>query len=184
MTRLLAAGATIAARRSARTSASPAARHTAVTGPVHNPWDPSHNTGGSSSGSGALVAAGEVDLAIGGDQGGSVRMPAANCGLVGHKPTWGLVPYTGAFPIEATIDHLGPITRTVADAALMLAVMAGPDGLDPRQPRDRVRRTTSRRCPGRPGLRVGVRRGLRPPGVRGGRRRDGAQRDRRLPAPG
>ena len=81
------------------------------------------------------MAAGEVDLATGGDQGGSVRIPSAYSGIVGHKPTHGLVPYTGAFPIEATIDHLGPMARTVADAALMLSVMAGEDGLDPRQPR-------------------------------------------------
>src|SRR3984957_7221265 len=90
--------------------------------------------GGSSSGSGALVAAGEVDLALGGDQGGSIRIPASLCGVVGLKPTHGLIPYTGAFPIERTIDHLGPITRTVADAALLLNVLAGPDGWDPRQP--------------------------------------------------
>ena len=76
---------------------------------------------------------GQVDLAMGGDQGGSVRIPSAFCGTVGHKPTYGLVPYTGAFPIENTLDHLGPITRTVRDAALMLSVLAGPDGLDPRQ---------------------------------------------------
>ena len=82
--------------------------------------------------------AGLVDVATGGDQGGSVRIPSAYSGTVGHKPTWGLVPYTGAFPIEATIDHVGPITRTVADAALVLNVIAGPDGHDPRQPRDLV----------------------------------------------
>ena len=98
------------------------------------PVDPTRSAGGSSSGSAALVAAGEVDMATGGDQGGSVRIPSAYCGTVGHKPTHGLVPYTGAFPIELTLDHLGPITRTVADAALMLGVMAGADGLDPRQP--------------------------------------------------
>ena len=66
-------------------------------------------------------------------------MPASFSGIVGHKPTHGLVPYTGAFPIEQTLDHLGPMTRTVADAALVLDVIAGPDGLDPRQPRDLVR---------------------------------------------
>jgi amidase len=80
------------------------------------------------------VASGEVDFALGGDQGGSVRMPAAFCGIVGHKPTYGLVPYTGAFPIERTLDHVGPMTRTVADAAAMLSVLAGVDGYDPRQP--------------------------------------------------
>ena len=108
--------------------------HTSRTGPVRNPWDPTRSAGGSSSGSAALVAAGAVDLAVGGDQGGSVRIPSAYSGTVGHKPTHGLVPYTGAFPIELTLDHLGPITRTVADAALMLGVLAGSDGLDPRQP--------------------------------------------------
>ncbi|PSJ19470.1 amidase, partial [Halomonas sp. ND22Bw] len=82
-------------------------------GPVRNPWDPQREAGGSSGGSAALVANGDVDFAIGGDQGGSIRIPAAFCGVVGHKPTFGLVPYTGAFPIERTIDHLGPITRTV-----------------------------------------------------------------------
>ncbi|EUA51275.1 amidase family protein [Mycobacterium xenopi 3993] len=97
---------------------------------------PYARSGGSSSGSAALVAAGEVELALGGDQGGSVRIPASLCGIVGHKPTHGLVPYTGAFPIERTIDHLGPMTRTVADAALLLTVIAGSDGQDPRQRHD------------------------------------------------
>eukprot|EP01133_Synstelium_polycarpum_P020797 gene20797-24977_t len=106
---------------------------TPASGPVRNPWDPQREAGGSSGGSAALVANGDVDFAIGGDQGGSIRIPAAFCGVVGHKPTFGLVPYTGAFPIERTIDHLGPITRTVHDAALMLSVIAGRDGNDPRQ---------------------------------------------------
>ena len=84
-------------------------------------------------------------------------MPAANCGLVGHKPTWGLVPYTGAFPIEASIDHLGPITRTVTDAALMLSVIAGPDGHDPRQPTTiDVPDYVAALSDGATGLRVGV----------------------------
>ena len=82
---------------------------------------------------GALVAAGVVDMAIGGDQGGSIRMPASWCGIYGHKPTYGLVPYTGIMPIEITLDHTGPMTRSVHDAALLLEVLAGPDGLDPRQ---------------------------------------------------
>jgi amidase len=134
VSRLLAAGATITGKSVCEDLCFSGASHTSRTGPVRNPWDPTRTSGGSSSGSGALVAAGEVDMAVGGDQGGSVRIPAAYCGVVGHKPTHGLVPYTGAFPIELTVDHLGPITRTVADAALMLAVMAGYDGFDPRQP--------------------------------------------------
>jgi amidase len=92
-----------------------------------------YSAGGSSSGSAALVAAGEVEMAIGGDQGGSIRIPAAYCGVYGMKPTHGLVPYTGVFPIENTLDHTGPMTATVADNALLLEVLAGPDGLDPRQ---------------------------------------------------
>src|SRR5207249_5173323 len=72
-------------------------------------------------------------MAIGGDQGGSIRIPAAYCGVYGLKPTHGLVPYTGVFPIENTLDHTGPMTATVADNALLLEVLAGPDGLDPRQ---------------------------------------------------
>jgi len=77
--------------------------------------------------------AGEVDLAIGGDQGGSVRIPSCWSGIYGLKPTWGLVPYTGAFPIEASLDHLGPMARSSRNVALLLSVLAGPDGLDPRQ---------------------------------------------------
>jgi amidase len=72
-------------------------------------------------------------MAIGGDQGGSVRIPAGWTGIYGLKPTWGLVPYTGAMPIEPTIDHLGPMARSTADVALLLEVIAGPDGMDPRQ---------------------------------------------------
>jgi amidase len=133
VTRLLDAGATLTGKSVCEDLCFSGGSHTARTGPVRNPWDRTRSAGGSSSGSAALVAAGEVDLALGGDQGGSVRIPSAFSGTVGHKPTHGLVPYTGAFPIENTIDHLGPITRTVHDAALMLGVLAGPDGLDHRQ---------------------------------------------------
>lgn len=107
--------------------------HTSATGPVLNPHDTSRMTGGSSSGSAALVASGEVDMAIGGDQGGSIRIPSSWCGTYGLKPTHGLVPYTGVFPIEQTLDHVGPITSNTADAALLLEVIAGKDGCDPRQ---------------------------------------------------
>src|SRR6266705_3531179 len=136
VTRLLAAGATIAGKAVCEDLCFSGGSHTSRTGPVRNPWDRSRSAGGSSSGSAALVAAGQVDLALGGDQGGSIRIPSSFCGTVGHKPTYGLVPYTGAFPIENTLDHLGPITRTVRDAALLLGVLAGPDGLDSRQRQD------------------------------------------------
>ncbi|KAK5675048.1 hypothetical protein LTR17_027783 [Elasticomyces elasticus] len=90
--------------------------------------------GGSSSGSGRLVAIGSVDLAVECDQGGSIRIPASMCGIVGHKPTWGLVPYTGFISGESTIDHASPMARNVRDTALPLEAMAGPDGIDDRQP--------------------------------------------------
>src|SRR5256714_203215 len=134
VSRLLAAGATITGKAVCEDLCFSGSSFTSRPAPVLNPWDLSRSSGGSSSGSAALVASGGVDMATGGDQGGSVRIPSAFSGIVGHKPTHGLVPYTGAFPIELTIDHLGPMTRTVADAALMLTVMAGYDGLDPRQP--------------------------------------------------
>lgn len=107
--------------------------HTSEPNPVLNPRNPAHMAGGSSSGSGALLAAGECDMAIGGDQGGSVRIPSSWCGVFGLKPTWGLVPYTGAFPIEPSLDHLGPMATDVTGVAMLLDVIAGRDGLDARQ---------------------------------------------------
>jgi len=95
VTRLLAAGATITGKSVCEDLCFSGGSHTSVTGPVRNPWDTDRTTGGSSSGSAALVASGEADLAMGGDQGGSVRIPSSWCGTVGHKPTHGLVPYTG-----------------------------------------------------------------------------------------
>jgi amidase len=133
VTRLLDAGATIAGKAVCEALCFSGGSHTAASGPVHNPHRHGYSAGGSSSGCAALVAAGEVDLAVGSDQGGSVRIPASFCGVYGMKPTHGLVPYTGAMPIETTLDHLGPITASVRDNALMLEVLAGTDGLDPRQ---------------------------------------------------
>src|SRR5271169_6826971 len=109
--------------------------HTSSTGPVQNPRKAGYTTGGSSSGSAALVAAGDVDMAIGGDQAGSIRIPASFCGIVGLKPTFGLVPYTGIAPLEMTLDVCGPMTANVRDNALLLEVIAGPDGIDSRQKR-------------------------------------------------
>src|SRR6201986_3804630 len=133
VTRLLDAGATIKGKAHCECFCLSGGSHTGALGHVHNPHKRGYSAGGSSSGSGALVAAGEVDLAIGGDQGGSIRMPASFCGVYGMKPTHGLVPYTGIMPIELTLDHTGPMTATVEDNALLLEVLAGPDGLDPRQ---------------------------------------------------
>jgi amidase len=157
VSRMLAAGATVAGKAVCEDLCFSGGSHTSRTGPVRNPWDETRSAGGSSSGSAALVMAGIVDVATGGDQGGSVRIPSAYTGTVGHKPTWGLVPYTGAFPIEQTIDHVGPITRTVTDAARVLNVIAGPDGLDPRQPRDLVPDDyVAALARGAEGLRIGV----------------------------
>ncbi|GAB2923378.1 amidase [Rhodococcus aerolatus] len=121
-----------------------------------NPWDPTRMAGSSSNGSAVVLVTGQVDLALGGDQGGSVRLPASWSGCVGHKPTHGLVPYTGAFPIETSIDHLGPMARDVATCARALAVLAGEDGLDPRQQGVVVQDYVAALELGAPGLRVGV----------------------------
>ncbi|RPH83754.1 MAG: amidase [Candidatus Rokuibacteriota bacterium] len=133
VTRMLDAGGTILGKVHCEYFCFSGGSHTSAAGPVHNPRKMGYSAGGSSSGSAAVVVAGDVDMAIGGDQGGSIRIPAAYCGVYGMKPTHGLVPYTGVFPIENTLDHTGPMTATVADNALLLEVLAGPDGLDPRQ---------------------------------------------------
>lgn len=154
--RVLDAGGVIAGKAHCEYFCLSGGSHTNATGPVHNPWRMGHIAGGSSSGCGALVGAGEIDLSIGGDQGGSIRIPAAFSGCYGMKPTHGLVPYTGAMPIEATIDHLGPITSSVVDNALLLEVIAGEDGLDPRQYAPRTARYTDALRQGVEGLRIGI----------------------------
>lgn len=133
VSRVLDAGATILGKAQCEDFCVSGGSHTSSLGPVENPHRAGHSAGGSSSGCAALVGAGAVDLAIGGDQGGSIRIPAAFCGINGLKPTWGLVPYTGTASIETSLDHLGPMTRGVRDNALLLSVIAGDDGLDPRQ---------------------------------------------------
>ena len=100
-------------------------------GPVRNPWDPSISPGGSSGGSGAAVAAGFAPLGVGTDTGGSVRVPAALCGIAGLKVTHGRIPLTGVFPLAPSIDTVGPMARSVADLALLYRVMAGDDPDDP-----------------------------------------------------
>lgn len=99
--------------------------------PARNPWNTGHITGGSSSGSGAAVAAGMVRMAMGSDTGGSIRGPAAYCGTVGLKPTYGLISRRGVFPLSYTLDHCGPLTRSVEDAAITTELLAGFDPLDP-----------------------------------------------------
>lgn len=133
VTRILDAGGEIIGKTHCENYCISGGSHTNAKGPVHNPWKRGHTSGGSSSGSGVVVALGEADMAIGGDQGGSIRMPAAWCGIVGMKATHGLVPYTGIMPIEIYVDHAGPMTMNVADNARLLEVIAGTDDLDPRQ---------------------------------------------------
>ena len=160
VTRILDAGGEILGKATCEDFCFSGGSHTSYPEPVRNPHNPEYMAGGSSSGSAVLVAAGEVDVAIGGDQGGSIRGPSSWTGVYGLKPTWGLVPYTGAVPIEPTLDHLGPIARNVEDLALTLGVIAGKDGLDPRQSAagcpDHLPKYTEEMRKGVKGLRVGI----------------------------
>jgi len=122
----------------------------------HNPWNAEHWTGVSSSGSGVAVAAGLAYAAIGTDTGGSIRFPSASCGIVGIKPTYGRVSRHGAFPLAESLDHIGPMTRTVEDAARMLGVMAGFDPRDPTSLRDPVPDYVSALDERTEGLRIGI----------------------------
>ena len=124
--------------------------------PARNPWNRDHFCGGSSSGSGAAVAAGFVPAAIGTDTGGSVRNPASLCGILGIKPTYGLVSRRGVFPLAFSLDHVGPMTRTAQDNALMLDLIAGHDPLDPGSAAHAAAGYTAQLHRGVEGLRVGV----------------------------
>jgi amidase len=167
VTRILDAGGEIVGKAVCESLCLSCGSHTADTGPTQNPHRGGYSAGGSSSGCAALLAAGEVDMAIGGDQGGSIRMPSSFCGVFGLKPTYGLVPYTGIFPIELTLDHTGPMARSARDCALLLEVIAGLDGLDPRQPTQLNTEEYTRLLSGDArGLRVGiVREGFSWPGL-------------------
>ncbi len=156
VTRMLDAGGTIKGKATCEFFCLSGGSHTSTPAMVENPHKAGYSAGGSSSGSGALLAAGEVDLAIGGDQGGSIRMPAAYCGTYGMKPTHGLVPYTGVMPIESTIDHTGPMSMNVTDNALFLEVLAGEDGLDPRQYNVKTHKYTEALGGDIKGLKIGV----------------------------
>src|ERR1700756_2891068 len=154
--RILDAGGTILGKAHCEYYCLSGGSHTCAAGPVHNPHKMGYSAGGSSSGSAVVVALGEADMAIGGDQGGSIRIPASFSGIYGMKPTYGVVPYTGVMPIELTLDHTGPMTRTVRDNALLLEVLAGPDGLDPRQGAPKMSSYTEGLGGGARGLRIGV----------------------------
>ena len=125
-------------------------------GPAHNPWDTDRMTGGSSGGSGSAVAAGQVMGALGSDTGGSIRIPAALCGIVGLKPTFGRVSRRGVYPLSWSLDTAGPMTRTVRDAALILNAIAGYDSRDPSSANVPAEDFTASLDRGIRGMRIGV----------------------------
>lgn len=156
VTRMLDAGAEIVAKTNMDDLALSATGDTSAFGPVLNPHSREHLAGGSSGGSAAALSYDGIDLALGGDQGGSIRVPASWCGVVGLKPTHGLVPYTDIIGLDNTIDHIGPMGRSAADVALLLEVIAGKDPLDPRQGEVPVRQYRSELDLGLQGLRIGI----------------------------
>ena len=133
--------------------------HNAHYGHARNPWNTAHITGGSSSGSGAAVASGQVYAALGSDTGGSIRLPAAICGLAGIKPTYGRVSRHGAMPRSWSLDTVGPLARSVEDCALVFSAIAGYDPRDPTS--SRLPAASFGQLLGQPlrGLRLGVARG-------------------------
>lgn len=126
------------------------------TGPARNPWNTDRITGGSSSGAGAAVAAGLCFAGMGTDTGGSIRIPAALCGIVGIKPTFGRVSRRGLLPLSWSLDHAGPLTRSVEDAAIVLQALAGHDAGDPASSRTGVPDYRAALGGGVRGLRIGV----------------------------
>lgn len=133
VTRMLDAGGEIVAIVNMDNMAFSGAGDTSSYGPTFNPHRQGYLAGGSSGGSAAALFSGDVDMSIGCDQAGSIRIPASWCGVVGLKPTFGLVPYTGILGYDQSFDHTGPMARTVYETALLLDVIAGADGRDPRQ---------------------------------------------------
>lgn len=154
--RLEAAGAVLAGKTSLHELAYGITSNNPHFGAVHNPWDTGRIPGGSSGGSGAAVAAGMVFMALGTDTGGSIRIPASFCGVVGLKPTTGRVSRYGVLPLDFTLDHVGPLTRRVRDAAVTLDVLAGHDPRDESSSRVPVRDHLPDGRASIRGLRVGV----------------------------
>jgi len=154
--RLKAAGAVIVGKTRMSEFAYSPASNNAHYGPTHNPWNRERDTGGSSSGSGAAVADGLVFAALGSDTGGSIRMPAALCGIVGLKPTFGRNSLFGAVTLSWSLDHVGPMTRSVRDTAILQAVLAGHDERDLRTRNVPVPDYVAAMERGVKGLKVGV----------------------------
>jgi amidase len=156
VTRVLEAGAEIVGKGVCEHLSSGGSSFTSDTGPVLNPHDRTRSAGGSTSGPAALVASGEAELALGADQGGSIRIPSSWCGVYGLKPTYGLVPYTGISAAELTQDHAGLMAANTTDLALVLEAVAGEDSLDPRQPSCRPEEYSRALTGDLKGVRVGV----------------------------
>jgi amidase len=157
--RLLAAGAEIVAKLNMDNFAWSGSGETSDFGPILNPHDRTRTAGGSSSGSAAALYYKDIDITFGTDQGGSIRLPAAWCGTLGLKPTYGLIPYSGIGSLDPTYDHCGPLTRSVMDLALALQVTAGEDESDPRQcgiPLDDYVRAVEEATDDLRGMRLGI----------------------------
>ena len=156
VTRLLDEGAEVVATLNLDNFAFSGAGDTSALGATLNPHSLEHLAGGSSGGSAAALYYEDIDITIGGDQGGSIRIPASWCGVVGLKPTHGLVPYTGIVGLDHTFDHAGPMARSAADVALALEAIAGKDPMDPRQGDVPVQAYTEALSRGVGGLRIGI----------------------------
>ncbi|MEO8681271.1 MAG: amidase family protein, partial [Vicinamibacterales bacterium] len=154
--RLEAAGAIVIGKTNLDEFAMGSSTENSALGPSKNPWDPSRTPGGSSGGSAAAVAARMATLALGSDTGGSIRQPAALCGIVGLKPTYGRVSRYGLMAFASSLDQIGPLTRTVDDAALMLQAIAGHDTHDSTSSPEAVPDFTAALTGEVKGLRIGI----------------------------
>jgi amidase len=158
--RLLRAGAEIVAMLNMENFAFSGGGETSQFGFIRNPIDPSRTAGGSSGGSAAALYYDDIDVTFGTDQGGSIRLPASWCGVLGLKPTYSLIPYTGIASLDRTFDHVGPLARSVEKLALVLDAVAGFDFSDPRQhyhvPQPDARAAVARAPDNFSGLRIGL----------------------------
>jgi len=170
--RLKAAGAVILGKLQ-MTEGAFGAHHPTIPAPI-NPWNAAYWTGSSSSGSGAATASGLCFASLGSDTGGSIRFPSAMNGLSGLKPTWGRVSRAGVFPLAESLDHIGPMTRSALDCAIVLGVIAGADADDPTAVPRPVPDYAAATAGGVTGKRIGVPKGLRDLDEDSGRALDGA----------
>src|SRR5690554_3233463 len=154
--KLEAAGAIIVGKTNMDELSMGSSSETSYFGPVRNPWDTERVAGGSSGGSAAALAANQCVASLGTDTGGSIRQPAAHCGVVGMKPTYGRVSRYGLLPFASSLDHVGPVTRDVTDCALVLNLISGPDPRDSTCARREAPDFTAALRAEAKGLRIGV----------------------------